>query len=221
MRGLFFTAVVSLLAVFSADAQTCASRPRNWHEPRNSNGNDKKYLRKRIAADEAFRGGKYSRALAEYHQSLGAQDEGGFPEVYFKLGETYALLGNFDKAYACVIESGPGKVPSSRVMAPAIPDPRAKDASQILLDTIQVNLPRYPYETFPEYLALAAIFRHAGLASQAQLAEEEGRINREAANAWHAALVQGEHASLAAADRAAIGVYERSNRPETAAILRS
>ena len=222
MKGFFLTAVFSLLCAFSTNAQTCASRPRNWHELSNSNGSDKKYLKRRNAADEAFREGKYKHALPEYRQSLAFKEEGESAEIYFKLGETYALLGNFDKAYACIIESGPGKMPTSRVVAPAIADAKAHAASQILLDTIQLNLPRYPYETFPEYLALAAIFRRAGLASQAQSAEEEAHINREAAIAWHAALTQvGGHASLVAADRAAIDVYERNNRPEIAAILRA
>jgi hypothetical protein len=222
MKGLFLTAVFSLLCALPTNAQSCASRPGDWHELSSSNGSDKKYLKKRNVADEAFRQGKYKHALAEYRQSLAFKEEEGFPEVYFKLGETYALLGNFDKAYACVIESGSSKVPGPRVIAPAILDAKARTAAQTLLDTIQLNLARYPYETFPEYLALAAIFRHAGLASQAQSAEEEGRINREAANAWHAALEQrSEHASLVAADRAAIDVYERCNRPENAAILRA
>jgi hypothetical protein len=107
-------------------------------------------------------------------------------------------------------------------MAVGIRDEKARKAAQLLLDTIQLNTPRYPYGTFPEYLALAAIFRHVGLASQAQSYEEEGRISREAANAWDTALAEGgKHASLAAADRAAIEVYERSNRPEPAGILRA
>src|SRR5262249_23699459 len=132
-----------------------------------------------------------------------------------------ALLGNFDRAYSCIIESGPGKIPANRILAPAIPDARAKQAAQILLDTIQANTPRYPYATFPEYLALAAILRSSGFASEAVAAEEEGRINRRAAEAGDAALAQSStRGSLAEADRAAIDVYERAHRPQTAQILR-
>jgi hypothetical protein len=132
------------------------------------------------------------------------------------------MLGKFDSAYSCIIESGPGKIPAHRIVADGIADPAAKQAAQILLDTIQENTPRYPYGTFPEYLALAAIFRRAGLADQAASAEEEGRINRQAADAWEAALLQGGTLpSLAEADRAAMQVYERAQRPEPAEILRA
>jgi tetratricopeptide (TPR) repeat protein len=216
MKVVLFAGTLWLLFALSTSAQTCAPHPSNGH------GNDKRYAKQRNAGDRAFREGKYDKALAGYLQALTSEDEGGFFEVYFKLGETYAMLGNFEKAYACLVESGPGKIPVDRVMAVGVPDDRARKAAQLLLDTIQLNTPRYPYGTFPEYLALAAILRHVGLTSQAQSYEEEGRINREAANAWDAALAEGgKHASLAAADRAAIGVYERSNRPEPAGILRA
>ena len=208
--------VLLLTCVRSTMAQTCAlpsGKP---------SGNDKRYAKQRSAGDRAFREGKYEKALAEYLQSLSYKDAGDFDEVYFKLGETYAMLGNFAKAYTCLIESGPEKVPHQRVMASGIADEKGRQAAQILLDTIQLNTPRYPYGTFPEYLALAAIFRHAGLPRQAESAGEEGRINREAANAWNAALAKGgTHASLGDADRAAIKVYEQSNRPESAEILRA
>jgi len=69
---------------------------------------------------------------------------------------------------------------------------------------------------------LAAIFRQSGLIAQAQAAEEEARINRRAADAWDTALIQSDgRASLAAADRAAMEVYVRADRPETAEILRA
>jgi hypothetical protein len=138
------------------------------------------------------------------------------------LGEAAAMLGDFETAYSCIIESGSGKIPAKRISAPELANGQARQAAQILLDTIQINTPRYPYGTYREYLALAAIFRQSGLVMQAQAAEEEGRINRQAADAWEAALVQNDgHASLAAADRAAMEVYERAHRPETAEILRA
>jgi len=215
MKAVLFTGTLWLLFASLTSAQTCATPPSHWQ------GNDKRYAKERNAGDRAFREGKYDKALGGYLQALASEDAGGFFEVYFKLGETYAMVGNFDKAYACLAESGPGKIPIDRVMAVGIRDEKARKAAQLLLDTIQLNTPRYPYGTFPEYLALAAILRHVGLASQAQSYEEEGRISREAANAWDTALAEGgKHASLAAADRAAIGVYERSNRPEPAGILR-
>jgi tetratricopeptide (TPR) repeat protein len=216
MKVGLFTGTLWLLFAFSTSAQTCATQPRS------ARGNDKRYAKQRTAGDRAFREGKYDKALAEYLQALASTEEGGFFEIYFKLGETYTMVGDFDKAYACLVESGPGKIPGNRVMAVGIRDEKARKAAQLLLDTIQLNTPRYPYGTFPEYLALAAILRHVGLTSQAKSYEEDGRINREAANAWEIALAEGgKHASLAAADRAAIGVYERHNRPEPAGILRA
>jgi hypothetical protein len=216
MRAVLFAAILASSCTYSASAHTCVPPRSNWHE------NDKKYAAKRIAGDKAFREGKYERALAEYRGSLAYQDAGGVFEVYFKLGETAAMLGNFEKAYACIIESGPAKIPASRTVILGIANPAAREAAQILSDTIQINAPRCPYGTFPEYLALAAILRHSGLASEALAAEVEGRINREAANAWDAALVERRgHASLAAADRAAMEVYEREHRPETAELLRA
>jgi hypothetical protein len=216
MRAVLFAAMVASSCIYSANAHACASAPNHRHE------NDKKYLVKRLAGDKAFREEKYERAFAEYHDALAYQDDGGVSEVYFKLGETAAMVGNFEVAYSCIIESGPEKIPAKRTMIVAIANPAAREAAQILADTIQINTPRYPYATFPEYLALAAIFRHNGLVSAASAAEAEGRINREAAQAWDAALTQGGgHASLAAADRAAMEVYEREHRPDAAEILRA
>lgn len=216
MRVVLFAGMLWLLFAFSTRAQTCAPRPGKEH------GNDKRYAKQRDVADRAFREARYDKALAAYLQALAAEEEGGFSEVYFKLGETYAMVGKFDKAYACLLESGPQKIPVNRVMAIGILEEKPRNAAQLLLDTIQLNTPRYPYGTFPEYLALAAILRQVGLTSQAQSYEEEARINRQAASAWDAALAEGgKHASLAAADRAAIEVYERSNRPEPAGILRA
>lgn len=216
MRVVLFAAVIASICVHSAHASACGPSPAQHHE------NDKKYVAKRIAGDKAFRQGNYRRALAEYRQSLVYQDEGGVSEAYFKLGETHAMLGNFESAYSCIVESGPSKLPANRIVIEGIADPQARKAAQILQDTIQVNLRRYPYATFPEYFALAAILRHAGLAAQAQADEEEGRISREAANAWDAALAESsDSASLADADRAAMEVYEREHRPEAAEILRA
>jgi len=216
MKVVLFLGTFCLLFALATSAETCATKTGDWR------GNDKSYAKQRNAADRAFQEAKYHKALVEYLQSLASKEAGGFSEVYFKLGETYAMLGNFDKAYACLMESGPAKVPANRVMAAGIDGEQARQAAQLLLDTIQLNTPRYPYWTFPEYLALAALFRHAGHASQAQSYEQEGRINRDAANAWDAALSEGgKRANLAAADRAAIEVYERSNRPEPAEILRA
>jgi tetratricopeptide (TPR) repeat protein len=216
MRAAILLAVVGCGCIHVANAETCANVPSRAHD------NDKKYEAKKLAGDKAFREGKYDRAAAEYRQALAYQDQAGAYDVFFKMGETHAMLGQFDKAYSCIVESGSVKVSSRRVLAEGFTDLRAQQAAQILLDTIQVNTPRYPYGTFPEYLALAAIFRRAGLAAQAQSAEEESRINRQAADAWEAALLQGGTSpSLAVADQAAIAVYERSHRPEPAAILRA
>ena len=216
MRAAILLAILALICNCAGNAQTCASVPARAHD------NDKKYEAKKLAGDKAFREGKYERAAAEYRQALTYQDEAGAYDVFFKLGETHAMLGKFDRAYACIIESGTGKVPARRILAAGFTDSRAQQAAQILLDTIQVNTPRYPYATYPEHLALAAIFRRAGLAEQAQSAEEEGRISRQAADAWAAALVEGGNSpSLAAADRAAMEVYERAHRSEPAEILRA
>ena len=213
---LLFTAMLASICVSEGAASTCAPAPKERRD------NEKKYRARIVTGDKAFREGKYERARAEYRASLTFQDEAGAVEAYFRLGEADAMLGNFDKAYSCIIESGAGKIPANRVSAAVITDAQAREAAQILLDTIQVNTPRYPYGTFPEYLALAAIFRQSGLAAQAQSAEEEARINRQAAEAWDAALVQSDgRASLAAADRAAMEVYERAHRPESAEILRA
>jgi hypothetical protein len=213
---LLLTAILSSICVSSASAGTCAPTPRDRRD------NEKKYRARQVTGDKAFREGKYEKARSEYRAALAFQDEDGAADAYFRVGEADAMLGNFDKAYSCIIESGPGKIPANRILAPGIPDPQARQAAQILLDTIQANTPRYPYATFPEYLALAAILRKSGLAIEAQAAEEEGRISRQAADAWDAALVQADgRASLAAADRAAMEIYERAHRPETAEILRA
>jgi hypothetical protein len=213
---LLFAAILASICVSSVGARTCAPASKVRRD------NEKKYRARIVTGDKAFREGKYERARTEYRASLAYQDEQGAADAYFRLGEADAMLGNFDRAYSCIIESGPGKIPANRVSAAGISDAQARDAAQILLDTIQVNTPRYPYGTSPEYLALAAIFRHSGLAAKAQAAEEEGHINRQAAEAWDAALVQSDgRASLAAADRAAMEVYERAHRPETAEILRA
>jgi hypothetical protein len=216
LRAVWITALLASVCAHAAVAHTCATVPSHPRE------NDKKYAAKRLAGDKAFREAKYQRALSEYLGSLSYQDEAGAAEAYFRLGETHALLGDSEKAYSCILESGPGKVPANRILATGFTEPKARDAAQILLDTIQQNTPRYPFGTFPEYLALAAIFRRNGLIAQAQAAETEGRINREAANAWEAALAKsGPQATLAAADRAAMEVYEREDRPQTAEILRA
>jgi tetratricopeptide (TPR) repeat protein len=215
MRSVCVAAICVSMCAHAAGAHTCASVPSHPRE------NDKKYAALRMAGDKAFREGKYKRALGEYRESLAYQDEAGAGETFFRLGEVEAMLGNFEKAYSCIIESGPGKIPANRILATAISDTTARDAAQILLDTIQVNTPRYPYATFPEYLALGAIFRRAGLVAQAESADEEGRINREAAQAWDAALLQGGEMNLGAADRAAMEVYHREHRPEAAAILQA
>jgi hypothetical protein len=216
MKAVLLAAILVVIGVPCARAGTCEPAPKERRD------NEKKYRARMVTGDKAFREGKYERARAEYRASLAYQDQQGAGEAYFRLGEAHAMLGNFDKAYTCIIESGPGKIPANRVSAAGISDAQARQAAQILLDTIQVNMPRYPYGTFPEYLALAAIFSRSGLAQQAQSAEEEGRINRQAAEAWDAALIQNDgRASLAAADRAAMEVYERAHRPETAEILRA
>ena len=214
MRVVVFAAVIASLCIHAPRATACA--PGTQHHE-----NDKKYVAKRLAGDKAFRQGNYRRALAEYQQSLVYQDEGGVSEAYFKLGETHAMLGDFERAYSCIVESGPGRSPANRIVIGGIADPHAREAAQILQDTIQVNMRKYPHATFPEYFALAAILRHAGLASQAQADEEEGRISREAADAWDATLADNDHASLADADRAAMEVYEKEHRPEAAEILRA
>jgi tetratricopeptide (TPR) repeat protein len=215
MRAAVLLGFLATICTCTSNAQTCANVPSRPHD------NDKKYEAKKLAGDKAFREGKYDRAAAEYRQALAYQDEAGAYDVFFKLGETHAMLGKFDKAYSCIIESGPGKVPAHRVVAAGFADPRAQQAAQILLDTIQVNTQRYPYVTYPEYFALAAIFRRAGLAEQAESAQEEGRISRQAADAWAAALVEGGSSpSLAAADLAAMEVYKRAHRSEPAEILR-
>jgi hypothetical protein len=216
LRAVWIAALFQSICAYAAAAHTCAPVPSH---PRES---DKKYAAKRVAGDKAFREGKYQRALGEYLGSLSYQDETGAVEAYFRLGETHTMLGDFDKAYACILESGPGKIPANRILATGFTERNARDAAQILLDTIQQNTPRYPFGTFPEYLALAAIFRQNGLIAQAEAAETEGRINREAAVAWEAALAHsGPQPSLAAADRAAMEVYEREHRPQTAEILRA
>jgi hypothetical protein len=216
MKAVLLAAILVVIGVPCASAGTCEPAPKGHRD------NEKKYRARMVTGDKAFREGKYERARSEYRASLAYQDQEGAAEAYFRLGEAHAMLGDFDKAYSCILESGPGKIPANRVSAAGISDAQAREAAQILLDTIQVNMPRYPYGTFPEYLALAAIFRQSGLAEQAQSAEEEGRINRQAADAWDAALIQSDgRASLAAADRAAMEVYERAHRPETAEILRA
>jgi tetratricopeptide (TPR) repeat protein len=213
MRVVLFAGTVWLLCAFSAPAQNCAGGPRNRHD------NEKKYAKDRTAGDRAFRDGKYEKAVGAYLQALASTDEGGASEAYFRLGEAYALAGNFDKAYACLADSGPEKVPGNRILAEGIADEKARSAAQLLLDTIQVNTPRYPYWTYPEYLALAAIVGHVGLTAESQSYAEEGRIHRKAAEAWDAVIADG--GDLAAADRAAIAVYERSHRPEPAGILQA
>src|SRR6185369_3696340 len=216
MKAVLLAAILVVIGVRCASAGTCEPPPKERRD------NEKKYRARMVTGDKAFREGKYEKARSEYRASLAYQDQEGAGEAYFRLGEAHAMLGNFDKAYSCIIESGPAKIPAKRVSVAGISDALAREAAQILLDTIQVNMPRYPYGTFPEYLALAAIFRQSGLADQAQSAEEEGRINRRAADAWDAALVQNDgRASLAAADRAAMEVYERAHRSETAEILRA
>jgi len=216
---LLLTAILASICICSpgAGASTCAPTPKDRRD------NDKKYRARQAAGDKAFREGKYEKARSEYRAALAFQDEEGAADAYFRIGEANALLGDFDKSYSCIIESGPGRTPANRVMATTgISDARARQAAQILLDTIQVNTPRYPYATFPEYLALAAIYRNSGLAVEALAADEEGRIHRQAADAWDAALLHGDgRASLAAADRAAMEVYECAHRPETAEILRA
>src|SRR6266851_4441470 len=198
MRAAILLAILASICTCAVDSQTCANVPARFHD------DDKKYEAKKLAGDKAFREGKYERAFGEYRQALAYQDEAGAYDVFFKLGETHAMLGRFDKAYSCIIESGTGKIPARRVLAIGFTDPHAQQAAQILLDTIQVNTPRYPYATYPEYLALASIFRQAGLVEQAESAEEEGRISRQAAEAWATALLEGGSSpSLAAADRAA------------------
>jgi hypothetical protein len=168
MKAVLLAAILVVIGVPCARAGTCEPAPKERRD------NEKKYRARMVTGDKAFREGKYERARAEYRASLAYQDQQGAGEAYFRLGEAHAMLGNFDKAYTCIIESGPGKIPANRVSAAGISDAQARQAAQILLDTIQVNMPRYPYGTFPEYLALAAIFSRSGLAQQAQSAEEEG-----------------------------------------------
>jgi len=216
MKAVLLAAILVAVGAPSVCASNCEPAPKERRE------NDKKYRARIVSGDRAFREGKYVKAYAEYRASLAYQDLGEAGDAYFRMGEAAAMLANFENAYTCIIESGSGKLPAKRVSAPDIANKQAREAAQILLDTIQINTPRYPYGTYPEYLALAAIFRQSGLVMQAQGAEEEGRINRQAADAWEAALVQNDgHASLAAADRAAMEVYERAHRPETAEILRA
>ena len=140
MRAVLLAALFASFCTCSLSASTCAPLPRERHD------NDKKYLAKRVAGDKAFREGKYQKAIVEYRASLAYQDEVGAAEAFFRLGEADAMLGNFDKAYACIIESGPGKIPANRVLAPPMSEAKAKEAAQILLDTIQVNTPRYPID---------------------------------------------------------------------------
>jgi tetratricopeptide (TPR) repeat protein len=213
MRVVAFAGTFWLLCAFSAHAQSCATGPKSSHE------NERRYAKERISGDRAFREGKYEKAVGEYLQAVASTDEAGASEAYFKLGEAYALLGNFDKAYACLAESGPEKIPSNRILVVGIGDEKARRAAQLLLDTIGVNTPRYPYWTYPEYLALAAIVGHEGLMAESQAYEGEARIHREAAEAWDAVIADG--GNLAAADRAAIAVYERSHRREPAEILQA
>ena len=216
MKAVLLAAVLVAISAPCVTASTCESAPKERRE------NEKKYRARMVTGDKAFREGKYEKARAEYRASLGYQDQESVADSYFRLGEAAAMLGNFEKAYSCIIGSGTSKIPAKRVPAPDISDAQAREAAQILLDTIQANTPRYPYGTFPEYLALAAIFRQSGLIAQAQAAEEEARINRRAADAWDTALIQSDgRASLAAADRAAMEVYVRADRPETAEILRA
>jgi tetratricopeptide (TPR) repeat protein len=216
MRAAILLAIIASICIATADAHTCATVPAHPYD------NDKKYEAKKLAGDKAFREGKYDRAAAEYRQALSYQDEAGAYDIFFKLGETLAMQGRFEKAYGCIIESGSSKASSHRVVAAGFTNPSAKHAAQILLDTIQANTPRYPYGTYPEYLALAAIYRHEGLAGEAQSAEEEGRISLQAAEAWESALIRGGSSpSLADADRAAMQVYEKAQRPEAAEILRA
>jgi hypothetical protein len=216
MRAAILLATIASVCIPAAKAHTCANVPIRARD------NNKKYEAKKLAGDKAFREGKYDRAAAEYRAALAYQDEAGAYDIFFRLGETQAMQGKFEKAFACIIESGPTKAPTRRIVVEDLTDPSAKQAAQILLDTIQSNMPRYPYGTFPEYLALAAIYRQAGLAAEAQSAEEEGRISRQAADAWESALIQGGGSpSLADADRAAMQVYEKAHRPEPAEILRA
>jgi hypothetical protein len=216
MKAVLLAAILVVIGVPCVSASTCEPVPKERRE------NDKKYRARIVSGDRAFREGKYERAYAKYRASLAYQDQEGAGDAHFRMGEAAAMLGNFENAYSCIIESGSGKLPAKRVSAPDIANRQAREAAQILLDTIQINTPRYPYGTYPEYLALSAIFRQSGLVMQAQAAEQEGRINRQAADAWEAALVQNDgRASLAVADRAAMEVYERAHRPETAEILRA
>jgi hypothetical protein len=216
MKAVLLAAILVAIGAPCVCASTCEPAAKERRE------NEKKYRARIVTGDKAFREGKYERAHTEYRASLAYQDQEDAGDAYFRIGEAAAMLGNFEEAYSCIIESGSGKIPAKRVSAPDIANRQAREAAQILLDTIQINTPRYPYGTYPEYLALAAIFRQSRLVMQAQAAEEEGRINRRAADAWQAALVQNDgRASLAAADRAAMEVYERAHRPETAEILRA
>ena len=216
MKSVLYATLFSVVCGSCAVAQTCSPRTARPQI------NDERYAEARNSGDQAFRQGKYRRALTEYRRAFHSVDDRGAEEVYFKLGEAYAMLKDFDKAYACLIQSGPGKPPKNQVIATGFGNEKARESAQILLDTIQVNKPRYPCWTFPEYLALAAILRQNGLTVQAQSAEQEGKINREAAIAWSETLAKGgSHATLAEADQAAIKVYEKNNDPKPAEILRA
>src|SRR5262249_43145014 len=110
MRAILLAFLV-LICACASHAESCAPVPAR---PRD---NDKRYEAKKLAGDKAFRQGRYHRAFNEYREALAYQDELGAYDVFFKIGETHAMLGSFDKAYTCIIDSGSGKVPPNRVLA--------------------------------------------------------------------------------------------------------
>src|SRR5262249_8322123 len=119
---LVFTAFLASICIHApvASAGNCSPAPKERRD------NDKKYRAKQSAGDKAFRQGKYDKARDEYRAALAFQDEAGSADAYFRMGEANALLGDFDQAYSCILESGAGKVPANRVLAPEMTSLQAR-----------------------------------------------------------------------------------------------
>jgi tetratricopeptide (TPR) repeat protein len=185
-----------------------------------SDGDARKNLHKanenRNAGVAAYDQGKYDKAAALLQASLPLFQRQKLRQyVFVMLGDTFEKLGDFESAYDAYILASPSVVPSNRVVITGLPDERAREAAQSLLDSIQLCVACL--EQARPYLGLAGIMRHFGRIAEAQAFEEEARIRKEADNAFDA-VPAGVYSneSLKAMCGAAAAVYERENRPALA-----
>jgi tetratricopeptide (TPR) repeat protein len=139
--------------------------------------------------------------------------------VFIMLGDSFERLGDFDNAYDAYILATPSVVPANRVVIAGLPDDRARNAAQSLLDNIQLCAPCL--EQSRPYVGLAGIMRHFGRIAEAQAFEEEARIRKEADDAFHTHLNARPNDSLQSMCEDSAAVYERENRPALAEAVRA